>query len=284
MKKVLIVGRNGYIASSLKTWLEQDKEYEVHAISVRDDRWKENDFSCYDSICFAVGLAHIKETEENAKDYYYVNKEIAVEVAQKAKEERVAQFIYLSSASVYSKQDKIDLNTPLIPKGYYGKSKLEAETELLKMKTETFKVVIVRPPMVYGKGCPGNYVSLRKIALATLFFPKIDNIRSMIYIDNLCEFIQHLIGRQDEGIFHPQNEKYVNTTEMVCLIAKAHGKKIRLWKTLNLFVFLTQNMPGKIGRMSKKAFGNQYYAQELSEYPANYNVCGFEETIYRTER
>lgn len=284
MKKVLVIGQKGYIASSLKNWLEQDKECEVHAIGVRDDRWKENDFSCYDSICFAVGLAHIKETEENAKDYYRINKEIAVEVARKARKEGVAQFVYLSSTSVYSSQGEININTSLTPNTHYGKSKLEAEAVLRGMATDTFKVAVVRPPIVYGKGCPGNYVTLRKIALATLLFPKINNTRSMIYIDNLCEFIRNLIKRQDEGVFHPQNEEYVNTSEMVCLIAKAHGKKIQLVKVLNLLVFLTRNIPGKVGRMSSKAFGSQYYSKALSEYPVNYNVCKFEETIYKTER
>lgn len=284
MKRILIVGQKGYIASSLKKWLEQNKEYEIQSISVRDDAWKEEEFSCYDSICFTVGLAHIQETQENAKEYYRINKDLALEVAVKAKQDGVPHFIYLSSTSVYSVQGEIGGNTKENPCTHYGKSKLEAETELQEMRTDDFKVAIVRPPMVYGKGCPGNYGTLRKIALKTPFFPKTDNIRSMIYIDNLCEFIRLLVEHQDEGIFHPQNKKYVDTADMVRLIAGMNGKKMHVWAILKPFVTLAKHLPGKIGRMANKAFGNQYYSQSLSQYPVNYNVCDFEETIHRTEK
>lgn len=283
MKKVLIVGQKGYIASSLRRWLEQSEAYEVQSISVRDDMWKEKDFASYDSICFAVGLAHIKETEENAKEYYRINKDLAIQVAQKAEEDGVAHFIYLSSTSVYNVQGEIGVNTKENPNNHYGKSKLEAEEQLKTMCKDSFKVAIVRPPMVYGKDCPGNYGTLRKIALKLPCFPKTDNMRSMIFIDNLCEFVKLLIERKDEGIFHPQNKKYVDTADMVRLIAEMNGKRMHIWAAFKPLVSLTKVMPGKIGKMAKKAFGSQYYSQALSEYPINYNVCEFEETIHRTE-
>lgn len=284
MKRVLIVGQKGYIASSLKKWLEQNEEYEVQAISLRDDVWKKENFAGYDSVCFTVGLAHIKETEENAKEYYRINKDLAIEVAKKSKEDGVSHFIYVSSTSVYSVQGEIGENTKENPNNHYGKSKLEAEAELKEMGEDSFKVAIVRPPMVYGKGCPGNYGTLRKIALKLPFFPKTDNVRSMIFIDNLCEFIRLLIERKDEGVFHPQNKKHVDTADMVRLIAEINGKKIHIWAILKPFVTLAKVMPGKIGKMAKKAFGSQYYSPTLSQYPINYNICDFEETIHRTEK
>ena len=82
--------------------------------------------------------------------------------------------------------------------------------------------------MVYGKGYRGNYTRLAGAAFKTSIFPNIDNKRSMIHIDNLSEFVKHLIDNRSGGLFHPQNAEYINTSEMVNLIAEAHGKRVRM--------------------------------------------------------
>src|SRR5690625_3648275 len=217
MKEILITGVNSYVGNQLDSWLKQwPEEYKVDKISLRDGTWKNKDFSNYASIVHVAGLVHKKETKENREKYYEINRDLTYELAKKAKEEKVKQFIFLSTMSVYGLTEGIiDRDTPLEPKTHYGKSKLEAEKLLQRFSNDEFLVAIVRPPMIYGNGCPGNYQKLRKLALKTPIFPKIDNKRSMIYIDNLSEFLRILIDRTKQGIFCPQNKKYVNTSELV---------------------------------------------------------------------
>ena len=134
---------------------------------------------------------------------------------------------------------------------------------------------ILRPPMVYGNGCKGNYQTLRKLALLTPVFPAWKNRRSMIYIDNLCGFIEKLIREENSGLFFPQNKEYVCTADMVCRIALEHGKKVRLIKGLNLFVRIPF-LPYRA-----KVFGSLIY--DCSEDQCS--VAGdFAETIRKTER
>jgi len=164
------------------------------------------------------------------------------------------------------------------PKSNYGRSKLQAEELIEPLGNENFKVAILRPPMIYGKGCKGNYPRLAKLAIKTPFFPDVKNKRSMIYIDNLCEFIKLIIEERSSGLFFPQNEEYVNTSEMVKIIAKANNKSNHPTKIFNPLINLACKKIGII----KKAFGNLIYEHDMS---GNYEycVCKFERSILITE-
>lgn len=203
MKKILITGKNSYIGTSVEKWLlrEPDK-YSVDTIDMKDSSWKENDFSEYDVVFHVAGIAHIKETADNQDLYYKVNRNLAYDTAQKAKKDGVEQFVFLSSMSVYGiEKGVIDNNTPLKPNSAYGRSKVEAEELINKLQDDSFTVATLRPPMVYGKGCRGNYPRLAKLAKKTPAFPLVNNQRSMIYIDNLTQFIKQIIDDKTGGIF-----------------------------------------------------------------------------------
>jgi UDP-glucose 4-epimerase len=107
---------------------------------------------------------------------------------------------------------------------------VQAENGILPLNDDSFKVVVLRPPMIYGKGSKGNYPTLVKMALKIPAFPYVKNQRSMLYIGNLCEFVKQCIDDEKRGLFFPQNAEYTNTSEMVRLIAQEHNKKIRLTK------------------------------------------------------
>ncbi len=280
VKNILITGKNSYIGISLENWLmrEPDK-YKVDTVSTRDDVWKEKDFSKYDIVFHVAGIAHIKETSDNQEFYYKVNRDLAYETAQKAKEDGVEQFIFLSSMSVYGiEEGVIDKSTPLKPNSAYGKSKIEAEDLINRLQDDSFTVATLRPPMVYGKGCRGNYPRLAGLALKTPIFPNVDNKRSMIYIDNLSEYVKQLIDNGSGGLFFPQNAEYVNTSEMVRLIAEAHGKRVRMTKLFNpLLRLLNVSTVNKV-------FGDLVYDMSMSEYENDYRVCGFRESIKKTEQ
>ncbi|HAS91573.1 MAG TPA: NAD-dependent epimerase, partial [Clostridiales bacterium] len=191
------------------------------------------------------------------------------------KNDGVHQFIFLSSMSVYGiETGVIDIKTPVKPKSAYGKSKFQAEEMINKLVDDSFTVAILRPPMVYGKGCKGNYPRLAKLALRTPIFPLVDNKRSMIYIDNLSQFVKQLIDDNAIGLFFPQNAEYVNTSEMVRLIAEAHGKKIMMIKFLNPIL---QKL--NIGILNK-IFGNLIYCSSISD---NIDLFSFQETIRQIE-
>lgn len=275
MKTVMITGVDGYIGTNLKKWL-QKKEYNVLGVDTRQISPENIDMSGCDVVVHVAGIAHQKETKENAHLYYEINRDYAVKTAVNAKKSGVGQFIVLSTMSVYGKNEgRITKESKPAPNTHYGKSKYQADLRFEKLRSDEFKVCILRPPMVYGNGCKGNYQTLRKLALLTPVFPAWRNRRSMIYIDNLCSFIENLIREEKSGRFFPQNKEYVCTADMVCRIALEHGKKVRLIKGLNLFVRIPF-LPYR-----EKVFGSLIY--DCAEDRCR-EVEEFGDTIRRTEK
>ncbi len=269
MKRVLITGANSYIGTSFEKYMQEHypDELQIDTVDLVDGSWREKDFSGYDVVLHVAAVVHKKETKENAELYYAVNCDLAVEVAKKAKAENVKQFIFLSTMSVYGMlKGRITKDTIPNPKNNYGKAKLQAETIIKGLECGAFKVCILRPPMIYGKGCKGNYQTLRKFALKMKLFPYVKNERSMLYIDNLSEFMRLIILNEENGTFFPQNGEYTNTSEMVKMIAAAHGKKLHLVKGFGWAVkFL-----GLFTRLVKKAFGSLTYDKEMSGFQDKY--------------
>lgn len=258
--------------------LQWPDQYQVDTLDMIDGSWRKVSFEDYDTVFHVAGIAHIKETKGNIHMYYEINRDLAFETAKKAKENHVRQFIFLSSMSVYGIEiGVIDKDTPLQPNSAYAKSKAEAEELISKLQDYSFSVGILRPPMVYGKGCRGNYPRLASLAIKTPIFPKIDNKRSMIYIDNLSEFIKTLIDNRSAGLFFPQNAQYVNTSEMVKMIAEIHGKRIIMTKLFNPFLRRLN-----VGIMNK-VFGDLVYEMSMSEYSTKYALIDYNNSIKKTE-
>ena len=260
MKRILITGANSYIGDSFVKYLERwPEEYRADVLDMQNETWETADFSAYDAVFHVAGIAHIKETAENAHLYYEVNRDLAAAVAEKAKAEGVNQFVFLSSMSVYGiEEGEITGQTPLTPKSNYGKSKLEAEEQLDALRDESFSIVVLRPPMVYGEGCKGNYQTLVKLAKLLPVFPAYENRRSMIHIDNLVSFVKNVMDSGADGLFLPQDEEYVCTSKMVQEIGRGMGKKICLLKILNPAVAVAK----RCTTMGKKAFGDLVYVKE----------------------
>lgn len=288
MKKVLITGANSYIGTSFENYVMQCHDYQIDTVDMIDSTWRDKSFSEYDSVFHVAGIAHSdtgKVSEERKQFYYQINTDLTIETAKKAKADGVGQFIFMSSAIVYGdsapigKPKRITRDTPVAPANFYGDSKVQAENGLLKLADESFHVVILRPPMIYGKGSKGNYPQLSKFAQKLPFFPNIENERSMLYIGNLTEFVKLMIDNNESGIFYPQNAEYVATSEMVQVIAQAHGKKIRLVKGTTVPLKAMSHVTGLVN----KAFGNLSYDMSMSEYKENYRKFSFEESIRQTE-
>lgn len=291
MKRILITGANSYIGTSFENYIKENfgDKYAVDTVCMIGDGWREKSFSDYDSVFHVAGIAHSdisKITQEQEKLYYAVNTDLTVETAKKAKQEGVKQFVFMSSAIVYGnsvpmgKEKIITRDTPVCPANCYGMSKYKAEEGIKGLEDESFKVVILRPPMIYGKNSKGNYPLLASLARKTPVFPKVNNCRSMLYVENLCEFVRLMIDNMESGVFYPQNSKYSNTSELVKIIAKVHGKKIWLTGMFNWALLILRRFTGVVD----KAFGNFAYDMEMSEYPkGNYRVADLKSSIEKTE-
>jgi UDP-glucose 4-epimerase len=251
--------------------------------------WKEVSFAGYDAVLHVAGLVHQPKTKNDpaeAERYDRINHLLAVETAGKAKAEGVKQFLFMSSASVYGlnapvgKVVMITKDTPLNPTDNYGISKKNAEESLSRLRGDSFRLAVLRPPMIYGKGCRGNYQTMAKLARKLPFFPWVDNQRSMLYMENLAECIRLLIDDCADGIFCPQNNEYVNTSDMVSLIAHANGKGILMIRGFGWALKLLRPVTG----MVDKAFGSLCYDRELSAYGPGYCVKTLEESILETEK
>ena len=274
MKRILITGANSYIGESVKDYLMvAPKDYEVEIKDTIGWEPKPSDFCGFDVVFNVAGIAHIKETERNRHLYYDINRDLAIKIATNAKVAGIKQFILLSTMSVYGLiVGKIDKKMPVNPVNAYGKSKAEADEAIEKLADKNFKFACLRPPMVYGKGCKGNYQKLRKFALKTLIFPNYKNQRSMIYIGNLCEFVKKCIDFEKEGLFFPQNGEYTITSNMVKKIAECHGNKIRLTSVFNgIIKYSPMNIMNKV-------FGDLVY--EKVDMVDKYDFC---ESIRITE-
>ena len=288
-KRVLVTGVNSYIGNAFRSYMEQyPEEAVVDGISVRNDAWKTLDFSGYDCVFDVAGIAHADTghvSEEVKKRYYAVNCDLTVALAQKAKEEGVRQFIFMSSAIVYGDsapigfQRMITRDTPPAPADFYGDSKLQAEKGILPLADDHFKIAVLRPPMIYGKGSKGNYPVLSKMAQKLPVFPKVENCRSMLYIGNLVEFVRLVIKNEESGFFFPQNGQYSNTSQLVQMIAEAHGKHIILVGGCTVPLRLLSQATGLVN----KAFGSLAYDMSMSEYKENYRRFSLEESIRLTE-
>lgn len=290
MKKILITGANSYIGTSFEKYIAENYRgnYIVDTLDMTAADWREKSFADYDSVFHVAGIAHSdsgKISAEKAKLYYAVNTDLTIETAKKAKKDGARQFIFMSSAIVYGasapigKQKIITKDTPVSPENCYGDSKVQAENGILPLNDESFSVVVLRPPMIYGKGCKGNYNVLSKIAQKTCIFPYVKNERSMLYIETLCEFVRLMVENKEQGIFWPQNGEYSNTSELVQMIAKVQGKKMYLVKGFAWALKIMSCVTGLVN----KAFGNLSYEKSMGEYSVEYRVCSLESSIQNTE-
>lgn len=295
MKNVLITGANSYIGVSFEKYAKEKygDQLNIDTVDMIDGSWRQKDFSPYDAVFHVAGLAHAdvgNVSEETKKKYYAINTDLAIETAKKAKQEGVSQFVFMSSAIVYGdsapfgKSKRITKDTEPCPANFYGDSKWQADKGVRALAGDGFTVCVLRPPMIYGKASKGNYPTLAAMAKKLPIFPDVQNERSMLYIENLCEFLCQVMIRGESGIFWPQNAEYTRTSEMVKMIGEAVGHKVSVSRAWNWVVSLARLVPGKPKGLADKAFGNLSYERSMSEYGFRYQIVGLRESIERTEK
>lgn len=277
---ILITGAGSYVGTSVERWIKNHSNYRVDTLDMLKDTWRDTDFSQYDVVYHVAGIAHVNAKANMEALYYKVNRDLTIEVAQKAKEAGVKQFIFMSSMIVFHESqslipEMITSDTQPCPNGFYGDSKLQAEKGLHELECDTFKVCILRPPMIYGPNSKGNFPRLIKLAAKTPLFPDFHNQRSMLYIDNLAEFVLQAVNHQLAGTFYPQNRELSDTVEIIRYFAKAQHHHVYFAKWLNPFVRIASHFLQPINKM----FGTYYYAPEMSKMDFDYQLVSFEESL-----
>ena len=273
---IFITGEHGYIAGRLKQALSGEGR-RCDAISLRSGPEGFPDLSAYDTVIHCAALVHSKEN--NPERFFRVNTDLTAALAEKSKRAGVKRFVFLSTMAVYGVSDSmrgltvIDSRTPENPQTPYGRSKLAAENKLRAMACDGFNVYILRLPMVYGAGAPGNYARLCRLVKLTPVFPKVSNKRSMIGIENLQNFVVNLLKYAEAGeaetdaaeyarILCPQDPEPVCTSDMAAGIAAAYGKKLILSDFLGRLILLFPVGP------VRKMFGSMVYAEKQYSSPS----------------
>ena len=283
MNKILITGAGSYVGESVRRYiLSTSSDFQIDAVDTMGDNWKKADYSQYDVVYHVAGIAHVNADPKMEALYYKVNRDLTIEVAKHAKAAGVKQFIFMSSQIVFHesqslKTEVLTAQTKENPNGFYGDSKLQAELGIKPLEDENFKVCILRPCMIYGPNAKGNFPRLAKLATKVPLFPEWHNKRSMLYIDNLAEFVKLAVIRELSGTFYPQNRELADTVEIIRFFAKAAGHKVWITRLMNPFVWLGSFVLQPINKM----FATYYYAPEMSKMDFDYQLVSFEESLKR---
>ena len=283
MKKILITGAGSYVGESVRRYiLSTSSDFQIDAVDTMGDSWKNADYSQYDVVYHVAGIAHVNADPKMEALYYKVNRDLTIEVARTAKAAGVKQFIFMSSQIVFHesqslKTEVLTAQTKENPNGFYGDSKLQAELGIKPLEDENFKVCILRPCMIYGPNAKGNFPRLAKLACKTPVFPCWHNKRSMLYIDNLAEFVKQAVLRELSGTYYPQKRELADTVEIIRFFAKAAGHRIWITRLLNPFVWLGSFVLQPINKM----FATYYYDPEMSKTDFDYQLVSFEESLNR---
>lgn len=153
------------------------------------------------AIVHLAGRAHnFNAPDADAALFDWSNHQLAVKTAESAIRAGVGRFIQVSTLSVHGNwsETPVDENSPLQATTPYALSKMAAEVSLSALcQTTGMELCIVRPPLVYGRGCPGNFVRLIRLIQSGLPLPlrSVDAHRSFIYVENLADFLRHCMER-----------------------------------------------------------------------------------------
>lgn len=281
MNKLLLTGATGFVGSAfLQHCLSQDIPC-IAAVrspskalpaqvpqAVVGELFSQQDWSTalqgVDVVVHLAARAHIMK--DSALDplevYREANTHATLNLAQQAAKAGVKRFVFISSIGVNGNVNTHPFSEQDVPHPHdpYSISKYEAEQGLTAIAAETgMEVVVIRPPLIYGKNAPGNFGSLVRWVHKGVPLPlgAVHNQRSLVALDNLVSFI-------DLCCTHPKaaNETFlisdgvdVSTTQLLQRVAAAYGLSARLLPIPVSLMTLAARLLGK-GAVANRLFGN----------------------------
>jgi nucleoside-diphosphate-sugar epimerase len=263
---IIITGISGFVGSALEKKLSKDSFLNLN---LRNDDWKMENFNNAQSFIHLAGKAHdIKNP--NSDDYYKINLNLTKQLVDKAIKDGIQQFIYISTTKVYGDDVNtiIDENTPCLPNDDYGNSKYLAEQYLLSKKNE-IRIAIIRPPLIYGPGVKGNVQKLIQLSQKKFPIPlgNINNKRSILYVENLIDFIICIYNQKAEGIFLITDGNPVSTSELIKNINLAVGNKMPLFPIPTFLQLIIKKIKP---HLYKRLFGNYEINDVFSRKKLNF--------------
>lgn len=257
MKTILITGASGFVGSTLLKHLNDFGCYNIVAGLRRDfpdmpagvegfdlgDIGSENDWrktlSNVDIVIHAAARNHVmnETVTDPLAEFRQVNVEGTLNLARQAAFAGVKRFIFISSVKVHGETNPLESSfteaDPCNPKEPYAVSKYEAEQGVTKIAEETgMEFVIVRPPLIYGSGVKGNFLSMIKWVYKGIPLPlgAVSNQRSFIAVDNFVDFISRCIDHPAAAnqVFLVSDGQDLSTTELLRRVGKQLNRSVRL--------------------------------------------------------
>lgn len=235
MNRILLLGGDSFIGRSFANYRSGFSELRIvsriPSFSNSDEMvvpypWSltVESFEGIDAVFNCFGIAHRKDKGNKAL-FYRVNRDLAINLAKKAKQAGVRKFVQMSSIAVYGESGAIDDVSPLKSTTNYGQSKAEADFALLKMMDDCFSVALLRPPMIYGPGSPGNMVKLIELVrrLPILPFANATAPREFLCVNNFVVQAEYAIESNLSGVLLMKDTRSFCTAELVHIIADALG-------------------------------------------------------------
>lgn len=207
---VLITGVTGFIGQNLYhlmketspnlklKFISSKKKSDPHTLSYQDFKLETNNADFFEDITDVVHLAAIAHQPDfdDEKVLKEINVQYPLELLEKLKKEKLQNFIFMSSIGVSLLEKDIILDT-----ARYAQSKKDAEDAISSVANEypESSLYMLRSPMVYGQGAPGNFARLIKLLKLPVILPfgSFHFSRPHIHIKNLCSIICYLIGKEE---------------------------------------------------------------------------------------
>jgi len=269
LTKVLIAGGSGFIGNNLSEYLKS-ANFITTSLSLREDGWENKMASDWDVVINLIGKAHDHSGRATEKEYFAVNYNLTKLIFSEFLKSSAKIFIHISTIAAVEEFDSIELineDHKQNPISFYGLSKFKAEEWLLSQPlNNSKKLVILRPPMVHGKGDKGNLGLLFKFISKGIPYPlsAFDNSRSFIYIENFNFLISQIIRYSDNlqhKLYHISDDEPVPTSRVIEIISKVIGRKISKIKfpkfIINILASIGDVIPFPLNRKRlRKLTGN----------------------------
>jgi UDP-glucose 4-epimerase len=286
VNKYLITGSTGFLGKRLVGLLSSSKcnirlisrkvnsEFETVVCNLGVDKIPLSALESIDTVFHLAGVTHdLYNASSNEENYYSVNVNATIDLAQASADSGVKSFVFVSSSKAGGRASSGDCASEIDqtePEGIYGKTKREAELKLLEIgKSSDMHVSIIRPALIYGPDMKGNLRLMLSSINKGLFppLPETENRRSMIHVDDVVEAIIIIAEdyRAKGEIFIATDGEHYSSRDIYKSMCSILGKSIPNWSVPeNLFYMVAKISPQMKYKIDKLLGDECYSSKKLS--------------------